>query len=57
MSTKARPTGTELPSNDPLMEEFHRGQQSARLKGIVALVVVALGIAFLFYGFVQMASV
>lgn len=57
MSTKAKTAGTELQSNDPLMDEFQRGQRSARLKGILALVGVAVAIAVLFYGFVQMASV
>ena len=57
MSTKANPEGTELQSNDPLMEEFQRGQRSARLKGVFALVGVAVAITFLFLGFVQMASI
>lgn len=58
MSTKANPTdkGT-LMSTDPLMDEFARGQRTARLKGVLALLGVAVGIVFLLLGFMQMATV
>lgn len=58
MSTKANPADMEtLASNDPLMDEFERGQRSSRVKGIVALCGVAVAVAILFYSFVQMATV
>ena len=58
MSTKANPTDKDtLMSNDPLMEEFGRGQRSARIKGVIALLGVAVGIVFLLLGFASMATV
>lgn len=56
MSAKADPTD-KLTSNDPLMEEFERGQRSSRIKGVIALVGVAVAIVALAAGFVQMAAV
>lgn len=58
MSTKVHPADMDtLASNDPLMDEFERGQRSNRAKGVVALIGVAVAIVFLMYGFVQMATV
>ena len=58
MSTKATSTDKDmLTSNDPLMDEFARGQRSTHIKGVLALVGVAVGIVFLLMGFAQMATV
>ena len=58
MSTRTNQTDPDmLGSNDPLMEEFERGQRTAHIKGVIALIGVVVGIVFLLIGFAQMATV
>ena len=45
---------TETGSNEPIEEDFQRGQQ---IKGVIALVGVVVGIIFLLIGFSQMGAV
>ena len=57
MSTKANPTDTDrLMSNDPLMEDFQRGQRSSYIKGIIALIGVAAATIFFAVYFAEVAT-
>ena len=55
MSTKAPEKDTTM--DDALMEEFHRGQRSSQLKGVLAVIGALAVLIMLFYAFTQMASV
>ncbi len=58
MATKAEPTDTDmLMSNDPLMEEFERGQRPAHIKAVIALMGLAAVILVLLIAFAKMVIV